>query len=98
MCIIAALQSISLGGVRCSNPVFQVAAVSVLPSLLPQAQTLGVIEAPAGLTKKHLPKHVDWRGTGADATVKDQATCGSCWVSTRTAGHSACRLLLHDTT
>lgn len=49
--------------------------------LLLQALSLGVVEAPAGLTKKHLPRHVDYRGTGADATVKDQATCGSCWVS-----------------
>jgi len=40
--------------------------------------SLGLLEAPAGLTKKHLPKHVDWRGSGADNIVKDQATCGSC--------------------
>lgn len=45
-----------------------------------KSQSLAVFEAPPGLTKKHLPKHVDWRGTGADATVKDQATCGSCWA------------------
>lgn len=28
-----------------------------------------------------LPSTVDWRGTGADSPVKDQASCGSCWVS-----------------
>ena len=27
-----------------------------------------------------LPSTVDWRGTGADSPVKDQASCGSCWV------------------
>eukprot|EP00955_Chlamydomonas_euryale_P013929 150461-Chlamydomonas_euryale.AAC.1 len=27
-----------------------------------------------------LPGHVDWRGTGADIAVKDQASCGSCWA------------------
>ena len=32
------------------------------------------------LKPEHLPKHLDWRGTGADNVVKDQATCGSCWV------------------
>lgn len=30
--------------------------------------------------RKHLPKHVDYRGTGADPGVKDQAACGSCWT------------------
>lgn len=28
-----------------------------------------------------LPSYVDWRGTPADSPVKDQAACGSCWVS-----------------
>jgi hypothetical protein len=28
------------------------------------------------LSDEELPKHVDWRGTGADGRVKDQATCG----------------------
>ena len=28
-----------------------------------------------------LPTTVDWRGSGADSPVKDQASCGSCWVS-----------------
>ena len=27
-----------------------------------------------------LPSTLDWRGTGADSPVKDQASCGSCWV------------------
>jgi cathepsin L len=26
-----------------------------------------------------IPTSVDWRGTGADSGVKDQANCGSCW-------------------
>ncbi len=34
------------------------------------------------LTDAQLPASVDWRGTGADGPgVKDQASCGSCWVS-----------------
>jgi len=33
-----------------------------------------------GLTKDALPRRVDWRGKGEDGVVKDQATCGSCWV------------------
>lgn len=32
-----------------------------------------------------LPTAVDWRGTGADGLVKDQATCGSCWAFGATA-------------
>jgi len=27
-----------------------------------------------------LPSEIDWRGTGADSGVKDQANCGSCWA------------------
>ena len=27
-----------------------------------------------------IPSTVDWRGTGADSGVKDQADCGSCWA------------------
>ena len=27
-----------------------------------------------------LPGAVDWRGSGADQYVKDQAACGSCWA------------------
>lgn len=38
---------------------------------------LGVL--PRRLTREQLPESVDWRGTGADGVVKDQATCGSCW-------------------
>ena len=33
------------------------------------------------LNKTMLPSTVDWRGTPADSPVKDQAACGSCWVS-----------------
>eukprot|EP00775_Hariotina_reticulata_P008341 gene8341-8525_t len=53
---------------------------SLRSEVIKSTMSLGVIEAPAGLTKKHLPKHVDWRGSGADNIVKDQATCGSCWA------------------
>eukprot|EP00891_Asterochloris_glomerata_P000653 jgi/Astpho2/653/Aster-x0947 len=28
-----------------------------------------------------LPSTVDWRGTGAESPIKDQAACGSCWAS-----------------
>ena len=35
--------------------------------------------------KGRLPTAVDWRGTGADNVVKDQATCGSCWAFGATA-------------
>jgi Papain family cysteine protease len=28
-----------------------------------------------------LPSGVDWRGTDADSPVKNQAACGSCWVT-----------------
>ena len=32
-------------------------------------------------TPAHLvPRTVDWRGSGGDSPVKDQAACGSCWV------------------
>jgi C1A family cysteine protease len=27
-----------------------------------------------------IPTSIDWRGTGADTGVKDQANCGSCWA------------------
>ncbi|PSC69765.1 Counting factor associated D [Micractinium conductrix] len=34
-------------------------------------------------TPSHMvPAEVVWRGTPADSPVKDQAACGSCWVST----------------
>lgn len=32
------------------------------------------------LSKGQLPKHLDWRGTGADFGVKDQGQCGSCFT------------------
>ena len=35
-----------------------------------------------------VPAGVDWRGTGADSTaVKDQANCGSCYVSCARSVH-----------
>lgn len=42
----------------------------------------------SGLRREHVrtvpphlvPKTLDWRGTGADSPVKDQAMCGGCWV------------------
>jgi hypothetical protein len=44
-----------------------------------KARSLGVFTS-RGITKDMLPRKVDWRGSGADGVVKDQATCGSCWV------------------
>ena len=35
------------------------------------------------LDPENLPKSVSWRYTGQDAVVKDQATCGSCYVRPR---------------
>lgn len=32
------------------------------------------------LPEHMLPTTLDWRGSGADSPVKDQASCGSCWV------------------
>jgi hypothetical protein len=40
--------------------------------LLLQSLSLGEVAPPPGLSKRHLPSHVDWRGTGADGQVKDQ--------------------------
>eukprot|EP00798_Chlamydomonas_sp_ICE-L_P009940 gene9940-7810_t len=33
-----------------------------------------------GLTNAQPPRNVDWKDTGADAFVKDQVSCGSCWT------------------
>ncbi|KAI8473422.1 MAG: hypothetical protein J3K34DRAFT_518916 [Monoraphidium minutum] len=44
-----------------------------------KSRALGVFTAD-GLSRDGLPRHVDWRGTGADIIIKDQATCGSCWA------------------
>ena len=41
------------------------------------------------IADEDLPQAVDWRGSGADSPVKDQAMCGSCWVS------SACQQYWH---
>ena len=32
------------------------------------------------MPKGRIPSAVDWRHAGLDATVKDQAACGSCWA------------------
>jgi hypothetical protein len=32
------------------------------------------------LSDREIPRSVDYRGTGADGIVKDQASCGSCWA------------------
>eukprot|EP00955_Chlamydomonas_euryale_P080457 363426-Chlamydomonas_euryale.AAC.2 len=37
------------------------------------------------MKRSNLPKEVDWRGSGADAGVKDQGMCGSCWSFGATA-------------
>ena len=37
-----------------------------------------------------LPTTLDWRGSGADSPVKDQASCGSCWVSNLFAKSMCC--------
>lgn len=36
-----------------------------------------------------LPRHVDWRGRGVDAGVKDQGFCGSCWAFAATGAMEA---------
>lgn len=51
-----------------------------LQSLQRQGASIRVHEPK--LDKTMLPATVDWRGTPADSPVKDQAACGSCWVST----------------
>ncbi len=33
------------------------------------------------IADEDLPQAVDWRGSLADSPVKDQAMCGSCWVT-----------------
>ncbi|KAG2496806.1 hypothetical protein HYH03_005213 [Edaphochlamys debaryana] len=66
------------------------------PALLPEQATgeagkdvllseLGGSYTPKGrfratMTKDQLPTAVDWRGTGADPGIKDQAMCGSCYA------------------
>lgn len=40
-----------------------------------------------------VPRAVDWRGTGADALVKDQAVCGSCWAFSTTGTLQAAHFL-----
>ena len=44
----------------------------------PPHELRGVHEA--SVARHLLPATVDFRGTGADSPVKDQAACGSCWV------------------
>ena len=38
-----------------------------------------------------VPRAVDWRGSGADGVVKDQANCGSCWVGGWVGRGPGCR-------
>lgn len=49
------------------------------PPLWAEGQTPN-IHVPT-LNHSLLPSTLDWRGTPADSPVKDQAMCGSCWVS-----------------
>lgn len=44
----------------------------------PRPGYLGMLRR--SLPNSMLPSTVDWRGTGADGVVKDQASCGSCWA------------------
>ena len=48
------------------------------PSMLPDNGSHQVFQRK--LQDHELPKSVDWRGSGIDSPVKDQAMCGSCWV------------------
>ena len=41
------------------------------------------------MPSKDLPVEVDWRSTGADAGVKDQGMCGSCYVRRGRGGADA---------
>ncbi len=50
------------------------------PTAALKSRSLGTFTA-AGISKDSLPREVDWRGKIEDGIVKDQATCGSCWVS-----------------
>jgi hypothetical protein len=69
---------------------FKTVNIHMHTAMLPlQSSSLGVVAPPPGLTKRHLPKHVSWRGTPADNVVKDQATCGSCWVRPSSAAAAA---------
>jgi hypothetical protein len=64
-----------------SHDLFLASSLGHTPSPKPalgQPGFLGVYKK--RFERKHLPKQVDYRGTGADPGVKDQAACGSCWT------------------
>ena len=49
------------------------------PQITPDGRSVNV-HVPQ-VAEHMLPSTVDWRGTGAESPIKDQAACGSCWVS-----------------
>ena len=49
------------------------------PQIIPDGRSVKV-HVPQ-VAEHMLPSTVDWRRTGAESPIKDQAACGSCWVS-----------------